>query len=720
MPGVPSNKACERCKKRHLKCDETRPSCQRCTNAGVECPGYVQTRKFIDQGASVRRRYAPYSETHPKPHASKPKETVASDHAKSSEGNVTPVPVDPGLMTRVDSGSSMSMAWGSPDVSQLAVRSTPTELAPTMRDTPVQLDGMADMMNRFGVQPVSAEIAGSDQHSASSRSNAPSSLSPSNAPAGGFAIPNHIATQLKKKPSNATLASSTSPSQRSEQEEFQDIFSELMTGTEHEIAFLTRHFSTTLGPWLDISDAGKFFSAYVPVRAIDDPCLKYAIAALAAKHLGRVKGAISPTGGALFTSPPTMEVYPNASQVDWFLKAANYYYMASSHINTMIADPFATVSTTAILESPIENVSRWLTQQLKQTGFGPPTEQPVVGTFWRKVEDLLAASTILTTYKLLDEAGDKWQSHLQGAKTAFDALLQICSNYAEVPQFSHGAAASFFMLARFDYLGAYFPRTSTYFDQDNLTLWRAAGLPIDEQGNLQLESGVSSRNPMMLQREDLAANSLIWLLNKVLNFLADTKRSQVEQWVGQPPSAAPSPTVASPRSQPTTTTWLRLCFEFQTWVEKMPETFRPCLRLDRPKDISKLPEISQMPFPEIFYGMTSCAAAMQQYHFGRLALLLNRPPDVISAPSTAFDRLQGYRELTKEVDYRCKEICGIALGRPQGGVRIYMTPLLFAVGQCFENPEERQIITDLLRGVEADLGWATGYQIQKLQTVWEQ
>lgn len=42
---------------------------------------------------------------------------------------------------------------------------------------------------------------------------------------------------------------SESPSQRSEKEEFQDIFSELMTGTEHEIAFLTRHFAEILGPW---------------------------------------------------------------------------------------------------------------------------------------------------------------------------------------------------------------------------------------------------------------------------------------------------------------------------------------------------------------------------------------------------------------------------------------------------------------------------------------
>jgi hypothetical protein len=30
-----------------------------------------------------------------------------------------------------------------------------------------------------------------------------------------------------------------------------DIFSELMTGTEHEVAFLTRHFAEVLGPWYD-------------------------------------------------------------------------------------------------------------------------------------------------------------------------------------------------------------------------------------------------------------------------------------------------------------------------------------------------------------------------------------------------------------------------------------------------------------------------------------
>ena len=140
-------------------------------------------------------------------------------------------------------------------------------------------------------------------------------------------------------------------------------------------------------------------------------------------------------------------------------------------------------------------------------------------------------------------------------------------------------------------------------------------------------------------------------------------------------------------------------------MESVPETFRPSLRIEHPRDMSNLAETRTLPFPEVFYSLPSCAAAMQHYHFGRMALLLNRPPDVVSAPGSAFDRLASLREVTKEVDYRCREVCGIALSRPRGEVRVYMVPLLFAVGQCLETDETRRVIVDLLWGVEKDLGY---------------
>lgn len=289
------------------------------------------------------------------------------------------------------------------------------------------------------------------------------------------------------------------------------------------------------------------------------------------------------------------------------------------------------------------------------------------------------------------------------------------------PFFLHGTRAAFWNFARQDYLSSYMNRSPTHLDPDNLPLWRAAGLPIDEQGNIRPNSEAVKAGTG-LTREDLAANTLIWLITKVINFLAQYRESQMAQWT-TPSSSSDSPLPASsasgPGLYPTTSTWLKICFEFQTWFEDLPETFRPCIRIEHPNDVSKGPEVGHLPFPEIFYSQTSCAATMQQYHFARIALLLNRPPDAVSAPSSAFDRLQGYREVAKEVEYRSREICGIALGRPQGAVRIHTVPLLFAVGQCLERPEERQIILDILRGVEADLGWATDYAIKKLQ-VWIQ
>ena len=34
-----------------------RPGCQRCANSGAVCPGYTQDRKFLDEGARLRRKF---------------------------------------------------------------------------------------------------------------------------------------------------------------------------------------------------------------------------------------------------------------------------------------------------------------------------------------------------------------------------------------------------------------------------------------------------------------------------------------------------------------------------------------------------------------------------------------------------------------------------------------------------------------------------------------
>ncbi|CAI7602563.1 unnamed protein product [Penicillium manginii] len=502
--------------------------------------------------------------------------------------------------------------------------------------------------------------------------------------------------------------SSESVSQRSEKEEFQDIFSELTTGSEHELAFLSRHFTEIIAPWLDLSDSTKFFSVYVPIRAINSPSLKYAIAALAAKQLGRVKGNKLSAGGGMFTSSATTEMYPNAAETDWFLKAANYYYMAASDMNNSSSFGYSAHSS-AVLESPIEIVSRWLKVSVLQGGTRDPSNG---GKFLRKTEEILATAVLLIFYKLLDADGDQWPTHLTGIRGVFETLMSV--DQLNLTAFTHGIRACFWNLARQDYLGSYFTRCPTHFDPTNLPMWRAAGISIDENEKFQISLYGSSN----LSQEDQAANGICWLVSKVINFLAESKQSQIAQWTGSP-SNRPAGNQESPGSaDQSASTWLDLCFDFQTWFERVPETFRPCVRIDHPRDFSHPSENIRLPFPEVFFSLSTCAATMQHYHFGRIALLINQPEDVVSAPSTAFDRLQGYREVTKEVEYRTREACGIALGRPQGDVRVHMVPVLLALGQCLETPDEHQIILNLLRGVEAELGWATEYIVTKLEASW--
>lgn len=148
----------------------------------------------------------------------------------------------------------------------------------------------------------------------------------------------------------------------------------------------------------------------VPIRAINDPSLRFAIAALSAKHLGRMKGAVLHVGSGMFTSPATMETYPNSAQVDWFLKAANYYYLAASYMNSSVSIAYTSASSSAVLESPLEIVRQWLNLHTRPPRSEALTEEPAAGEFWKKTENLLAAATVLTLYKLLDESGDHWQS----------------------------------------------------------------------------------------------------------------------------------------------------------------------------------------------------------------------------------------------------------------------------------------------------------------------
>lgn len=75
---------------------------------------------------------------------------------------------------------------------------------------------------------------------------------------------------------------------------------------------------------MDLFDKDNHFTHLVPIKALRDALLRNAIAAVAAKQLGRVKGG-KPFVGLQAQKPSGMEVLDDNIEVDWFYKAANYY-----------------------------------------------------------------------------------------------------------------------------------------------------------------------------------------------------------------------------------------------------------------------------------------------------------------------------------------------------------------------------------------------------------
>jgi hypothetical protein len=144
---------------------------------------------------------------------------------------------------------------------------TSQETTLASRDDLEMTEGPGDltfMQNQFSVSnasepqyvPQTNRVPGHDSRTFS-RGAVQNSVSPN---AGGFSpgLANTTKPSPNDQPDYRRMVSSENVSQRSEKEEFQDIFSELMTGTEHEVAFLTRHFAQVIAPWYVLSAMALF------------------------------------------------------------------------------------------------------------------------------------------------------------------------------------------------------------------------------------------------------------------------------------------------------------------------------------------------------------------------------------------------------------------------------------------------------------------------------
>lgn len=285
--------------------------------------------------------------------------------------------------------------------------------------------------------------------------------------------------------------------------------------------------------------------------------------------------------------------------------------------------------------------------------------------------------------------------------------------------------AAFWNFARADYLAAYINNSKTRLDPDNLTMWKAAGLPVTDDGTLTYSdpttpgSAIVSYRPG--DREDLVSCTLIWIVLRTMNFIApqeDTAASTTNtpRSLDSPATKDGSDAGAPNPIRARITRWKQLRRQLEDWYDNLPFTFQPyaIMGAQNPSD-----HTSDHPprFTRIFFSVPMCAAALQLYHFAQILLLLNQPVDESDTRNLA-NRLRMFRKVSEESEHHSRQICGIALGKPPPAVARQMVHSLYLAGLCFEEKDDRMVVMELLKNIERETGALTARRVKELREQW--
>lgn len=488
---------------------------------------------------------------------------------------------------------------------------------------------------------------------------------------------------------------------------------------DHEIAFLLRWFSEGPGYWMDLFDPGTYFASYVPVKARENQLLKYAAAACAAKALARVQGRKSVLGGGVMRQA-RMELYPDAQFIDWKHKAAVYY----DHAVSLLLQALKMDASVTPNDFDCEYRRYNGDLALESSGPAPKRRRTSSPSFVSGTDELLAASAILCVYESMDTSVSEWAKHLNGAKSLLvmtqermmpQQMPSPCSTISSMTFniMSKARRATFWNIARQDMLAALINKTHTRLDTDDLSLWKEAGLLIDDKGFIissnSTESGYPEDGEHMM-KEDLICNALIWLMAKLVNFMADS--DEIPDDTGMTWAGIPQRTLLD--------YWHHLQKQFQIWHDGLPVTFRPSARVNPTFTPERLLKgDNEAMFPEVWYSIPMCASTMQTYHMSQILLFMNKPHESTQGRSTVCARLNSYQSVLSACQKHSREIVGISLACSDEAVRIHSVQPLFTAGQCLSNPRERQVVVNLLRDMESDIGWATDYRVRQLVEQWQ-
>ncbi|KAI1411456.1 hypothetical protein F5Y13DRAFT_201021 [Hypoxylon sp. FL1857] len=694
---------CATCRRRKLKCDEKKPQCSQCRKSGRPCePGELVFRhhqnpsmnrrrdslnKYFNQSASFNKSATwlaipstvSFVTVNPAAadHSGDPGLEQKSLHNASTVGDSGPGPYRP------NSGAGTYQAVegnGSPK----AFNAMSTASA----DTLSSLSGPSDAvhLDDFGRFQEIDQFPGSPEERPSTNIEF---------------ILNPLPKEVRAQTGEGSHAICAQPGSAASPESYLNYSPlrlpgeqkrEQLVETEPEVAFLLRHFSEQPGKWLDLYFLGAYFEHEVPLKALSHPLLKCAACAYAAKHLSRTRRKTdSPRSPLRHSQVATTTTWPNSDAVDWAWHGARYYAEAIKLLREALDHPGNLVPT------PTQ-----YSQASPESSSSLQSEDPSA-IYARVSDETLAAMAILCNFEFMSASDVEWTRHLNGTLLVSDLHRTGLVSLMSSPP-SKARKAIFWNLFRQDVYAAFILEGKTRMDIEDLRMWRAAGLTLDEQGFVLPSNGAAEG----IMKDDMISNALIWILSKVVNYIADIKESQIRH---------------SENAQLVIKDcWKRLTRELDIWDQGLPDSFRPCARIERKQSEPATESTPPKPvtIPDIWYMSAMCASTIQTYHLARILLLIHGPHTSNQALRTGavLDFLNAYRNIEAELRYRSREIFGIALSSPTTSIMLHQTQTIFVAAQCLAEDDERQMALDILRRANYDLGWETEYRVQQLLAEW--
>ncbi|KAF2099955.1 hypothetical protein NA57DRAFT_75456 [Rhizodiscina lignyota] len=302
-----------------MQCDERRPGCGRCASLKLECPGYADGLKFVDEGARLQKKIQKRSNSG----FSTGRITFQLGRATATKAAITsnpsigvPMPGSAPLIQDQSSIPSLAPTQGLPSSNTSPTESARPDAGTTQEPT---ASGASTFDTNSGTDPINHALDStlSDSQGAPSSGISQSPLSRS------FRLTGSDVSTTSLIGSNIDTS-------------FHEFFSEFMLESEQGILFLLRHFADNIAPWVDLFSPGTLFGSCVLTASCNHAAIKYAAIAVAAKQLGLVGGIRAISGGGLCRVPASSEIYPNSVDVNWSYKAANYYHQALENLKELL------------------------------------------------------------------------------------------------------------------------------------------------------------------------------------------------------------------------------------------------------------------------------------------------------------------------------------------------------------------------------------------------